>query len=370
MVMLTFAARFLTRTSAGRSPGVVAVLVALLAVSSASCKKEATAPDTFIVLYAAPNATLSRGGKKLALRVGDQLRTPDTIRTGDGSVDLQSRKGLTLRIRKFTEIQIGVMGIPGGEGLHLKNGGIMARMDRKARAEDFQISTPTSIASVRGTTFSVAVEDGKRPVVKVLEGRVALAPRAEIAKKEGPAEYIQGTEQILDGGQSGSLPAKMEDDLLRMATLLSNSVIEQDRRLALERDLKDTVRGLAVETKALALSPQEEAEKDTLVKVDSEIMNELLEKGLPEVRVKLAKEYERRLDAALTVVEKKVGTKTFKSKGELLDHYKVLEIVVTKDGKSHPGAVVAQAGDTLILHTVRGVERMKKDRVNYIDYVQ
>ena len=345
-------------------------MTASLVLFMTGCKKAPSAPDAFVVLFAGADAKVERAGKTIPLRVGEMLQAPDAITTGDGNVDLQSRRGVALRVRKFTELRLGALGVASGDGLHLRNGGIMARMDRASRAEEFNISTPTSIASVRGTTFSVSVEDGKRPIVKVMDGKVALAPRAEIKKDGAVSEFVTGAEQILDGGHSGSLPKKLEDDLLRTATLLSNSVVEEERRKALEADLRRIVRVVPVQMKPLMLTPQEEAEKDTLVRVDSEVINALLVNNKPEAKQALKQAYELRLDAALTVVEKKVNARTFKNKADLMEHYKVLEIVVTKDGKSHSGAVVAQAGDTLILHTLKGVRRLKKDRVNYIDYVQ
>ncbi len=356
-----------------RSLFVAALALPLVLIGSTACGKEkpvAAVPDAYIVLFAGSDAQLERAGKQRPLKVGERLQAPDGIRTGDGSVDLQSRRGVTLRIRKFTEVRLGSLGTPTQDGLHLKNGSILARMDRKSRQEEFQVTSPTSIASVRGTTFSVTVEDGKRPTVKVMDGKVALAPRAEVKRPDAKPEYVQGEEQVLEGGTTGALPAKAEEDLLRIAEHLSNSVVEEERRKELEAELKKVVSSVRIEPKALALSPQEDADRETLVKVDEEILADLLDKQKPDALPKLKKEYERRLDSALTVVEKKVNTKSLKSRAEIIEHYKVLEIVVTKDGASHSGAVVAQAGDTLVIHTTKGVRRLKKDRINYIDYVQ
>ena len=39
-----------------------------------------------------------------------------------------------------------------------------------------------------------------------------------------------------------------------------------------------------------------------------------------------------------------------------------------RDGSKNSGAVVAQAGDVIVLHTVKGVFRVNKEQVDYIDY--
>lgn len=345
------------------------ILSLAVALSLPACgTKEAVQKEAYIVLFAGGGSQVERGGQKVDLRVGDRLEAPEIIHTTNGTVDLQSRAGAVVRVRKYTVVRLGALGSTAGKGLHLRNGSVLAKLKRRSQADEFAITTPTSIASVRGTTFSVSVEDGRQPTVRVLDGSVAVAPQAEIKTGEQTA-LIKGKEVVVEQGSVASLPIPLEQELLRTAALLSQAVVPEDQD-QLRKQLEAAVQSVAVNQKATAADPREVAEADTLVQVEMATINEVLDRGEAVAREKLKKEYEKRLDQALVVVEKKMQTKTFKDRKELLQYYKVLEVVVTKDGKSRSGAVVAQAGDTLILHTTKGSARLKTGQVDYIEYVQ
>ena len=110
---------------------------------------------------------------------GVQLRNGDRVHTGfKAGVTLNFPDGSRLHIGPMTLLQIrNISRGPGGEGavfarLLLKTGEVTAQVNRSTGARgDFQVKTPTTTASVRGTKFSVAY-DGTATTVAVTESSV------------------------------------------------------------------------------------------------------------------------------------------------------------------------------------------------------
>ncbi|MBL8992081.1 MAG: FecR domain-containing protein [Spirochaetia bacterium] len=123
------------------------------------------------------------------LTTGKVLSTGDKIVTGPGcQVVLQLRDGTRLEIAEESHLVIGDESIDGGKKriFSLQFGELIAKVRKLASAdESFVIVTPTAIAGVRGTVFSVAVGEDGTTQVGVSEGSVAVD--SELSEKETPA---------------------------------------------------------------------------------------------------------------------------------------------------------------------------------------
>ncbi|EMF72388.1 hypothetical protein LEP1GSC151_4180 [Leptospira interrogans serovar Grippotyphosa str. LT2186] len=123
-------------------------------------------------------------------------------------------------------------------------------------------------------------------------------------------------------------------------------------------------------------TPQEIAEIETLVYADRILVDQALaEQDSNEVQPfisSISSEIQRdqsfKLDQALNKIQAKIERNVLKYESEIYEYYNVLETVVKEDGSKLSGAIVAQVGDTLILHTPKGAIRLNKNEIDYIDY--
>jgi hypothetical protein len=112
---------------------------------------------------------------------GIELRNGDRVHTGfKAGVTLNFPDGTRLHIGPMTLLHIrNISAGPGGAGavfarLLLKTGEVTAQVNRSTGAAgDFQVKTPTTTASVRGTKFSIAY-DGTATTVAVTESSVEV----------------------------------------------------------------------------------------------------------------------------------------------------------------------------------------------------
>lgn len=110
---------------------------------------------------------------------GVKLANGDRVHTGfNASVVLTYPDGSRLLVGPMTIIQLTDIDVGPGGGIRarvlLRTGEVTAQVNRSTGARgDFQVKTPTTTASTRGTKFSVAY-DGSATTVKVTESSVAV----------------------------------------------------------------------------------------------------------------------------------------------------------------------------------------------------
>ena len=125
-------------------------------------------------------------GKSVALKVGQLVHAGDVIRTGaDGSVELRwARWAGAMRIKvgpstTFT-VKRAVTNRSNGEEesrLRVDEGTIWVRLRKALTGKSkFEVETPTAVAAVRGTVFSVTVKGDGTSEVSVWKGVVEVAP--------------------------------------------------------------------------------------------------------------------------------------------------------------------------------------------------
>lgn len=101
-------------------------------------------------------------------KIGQLLTKNDLIKTENGTVTLQLKNGSAIRLRQFTTVTFSNL-----EEVSLPHGQILVSVKKLDNQTDFRINTPTAVAGVRGTMFSVtSVDNGTE--VSVLEGAVEV----------------------------------------------------------------------------------------------------------------------------------------------------------------------------------------------------
>lgn len=101
-------------------------------------------------------------------KIGQLIAKNDLIKTENGTVTLQLKNGSAIRLRQFTVVTFSNL-----EEVSLPHGQILVSVKKLDNQSDFRINTPTAVAGVRGTMFTVtSVDNGTE--VSVLEGAVEV----------------------------------------------------------------------------------------------------------------------------------------------------------------------------------------------------
>lgn len=159
---------------------------------------------------------LRGGGERVPAEVGRLVRAGDVVRTGpDGCVHLRwVRWAGGMRIKIGPEARFEVVRAVRNRStedeesrLRVDRGKIWVRLRRALTGRSkFEVETPTVVAAVRGTVFSVAVAENGATEVEVLEGQVKVTG-------------TEGAEGTLTGGSQTRLGSGQRSVATRPLTL-------------------------------------------------------------------------------------------------------------------------------------------------------
>ena len=339
------------------------LLIFLSSLAGTQCSQKKQVP--VIVIFSSEGSKFIRDGKQMPLKKGMLLKSDDTLITDREAVDLQTGTGTLLRVQKFTTVQLSEIGQ--NTRIKMQQGSLMAKVNKNDSASSFEVQTPTLIAGVRGTTFTVD-ESG----VRVVEGKVAIKPNSAIlddtgiseAQKQAVAKALDSQEKVVEAGQSATMGEQyntMMEDLKKKVA--SNETIDDQT--------------IEPSTQLIQINPNEtsfkdKAEEATLVGISDELFIRSVE-GSPAQSDSLAKEiteqYETKRDLALDVLEKDtLAAIKMDTDEDIKKHYLVIEKVYTFNNEVYVGAVLAQAGGILVVHSRKGMRRVPVKQVDYIDY--
>ncbi len=161
-----------------------------------SCGKSVEAPAgiTFLIGDVKVNG--------VPARQGDMLRANAQIVTGDqSSCDVRIGESL-IRIKESSSLtlaQLSAQGSPENTLLALESGKMLCKPKKLLKDESFIVKTPTAVAGVRGTQFSIEADREKTTTFKVFEGEVKVAKRTSqldanielVIEKAKPIEHNQ-----------------------------------------------------------------------------------------------------------------------------------------------------------------------------------
>lgn len=371
-----------------RKAGLLAVLMLSLTVAFAfNCgeQKPSEAQRSMIIVFASGNAMIVREGKEVPAKVGMVVNENDVLKTTNGTVDLQTKNGSAVRIRNYTTVTISKLY---GEGsadtrLSMQHGGLLANVKRKSGKENFTVTTPTAIAGVRGTTFSVDSNEGEPTRVKVLDGSVAMKPRVaalekfsneEIASSENlkKLQDLQAKQEvIIEERTEAILDPEVEKEVLAINEKVESGEVDaaevEELASAAVVTLNKGDEEKVVKLVSSEITTEEMAEKATLVTVDEDLADRVRD-GDNQAQDELRRQRDAKQELVLSQIEEQAAQTKLNSEAEIRKHYNKLETLNLRDGQSITGAVIAQTGNVLIVHTKDGVRRLKTTEVEYITY--
>ncbi len=166
-----------------------------------------------------------RGEKKLF--AGDMVLTGDLIETNaDGKVDLAFSDGAMVRINPGSRLKIEELKSDDKSNftvsLYLQKGESTSLVRRITARDSYRVVTPTAIAGVRGTSFSIET-DGQNTRIVLMEGRVeASAGSAQsVILEEKDTVSIPAGASSLEVTRDEAAAAEKTADLQEMNTNLN-----------------------------------------------------------------------------------------------------------------------------------------------------
>lgn len=363
--------------------GSIVTLTLILAMTACKEKSNAEQPLSMVITFTSGDVKIVRDGKEVPAAIGMIVYEKDLIRTENGTVDLQTRTGSAVRVREMTSLTVSkIAGKDGGETrIDMEHGGMLANVKKASANEGFSVATPTAIAGVRGTSFSVEVDPFERTSsVKVIEGKVAMAPRIKILESATPEQIekdpalkkiaeLQSREVVIEEKSEGRLNPDIEKKILAVNELTSKA--SEDQIEPIRKEVEKVVAEIqpvpaekTVITSEARITDQDIVEKETLVVVDSSLLEKLEgDQGNESVVREMKESRQQKQSAILKKIEEFASKTNLKDEKEIQRHYNKLEVITLLDGTRITGAVIAQTGDVLVIHSPQGVRRVNKSDV-------
>lgn len=124
------------------------------------------------VVSAAGDMRINRGGVEIAaFKAPYKVMQGDEIITGESSALLQFDNGAVVKILKRSSVLAASLG--NRFQFDLRNGGIITRIPQLSEGNGYEIHTPDTVVSVKGTEFGVEYENGKTTIY-IVKGTVSV----------------------------------------------------------------------------------------------------------------------------------------------------------------------------------------------------
>lgn len=316
-----------------------------------------------------------------AIRSGSIIKSGQLLKTGPNSFcDLQVRGSETsAMIRLKSNSELTLTGRQFGEKkeilAELKKGNGMFDLDKITQGEDFRTTSPTAVASVRGTKFEVSV-NADSTSIEVLEGKVSSRPRIPALENLPPdvrersrivhdsVEGLKQKEVVLEPGKKIEIQAvKVSPEVEEAARKAMEAQSSGDPKKAQEvaRTLDESV------------APKEEsirkAVEQTTPVVPEDIPEPLKKEKLEEYNelIRIEKEKLKGDDVSQVVTER-----NNQNQGKLMKRIekvfnKPSETLVLNNGARVSGVVI-QVGGTYYVYTLNGQVAYPESQVSGIEF--
>ncbi len=339
------------------------IMLILSAALFAQCgyRPSEAAKTSLLVVYVTGSAFVVPQGKpEVPAAVGMIVRENDVIRTESGSVDLQTVRGNAIRVREMTTMSVQAIRAKGETRLGIKNGAILAKVQKASQEESFVIATPTAVAGVRGTTFSVEIGADSRSAVRVIDGKVSLSPRISALENKTPEQIqadpllkklaeIQAKQAVIEDRMQGRLNPELEKQILQAQETQKPEVITSEK---------------SAEAEKVEIPVRELVESRTLVAVKAELIDKAI-RGEAQAEKEIMDQREIAKERALDVIMKEVSNFEMKSEEEIRKRYARFELITLNSGEQIRGAVIAQTDSSLLVHTTSGVRKIPRVELMY-----
>ena len=236
-------------------------------------KKEAISPR---VAWFMGEVVAEKEGIKRKLALGDYLSAQDIIMTGKtGNVEIMVGEGAIIKVAHDTKISISTLINEQDETATKVNvdfGKVVSVIKKEKKYQDFEVTTPTSIAGVRGTSFITSVErpDGKE-CSKECSARFAVIEGTIAIKKHG-SDY----ELILTSNTEALIRKDMEFNKSLVRPLNKKSLDKMKEDIVFHKNevlgysrLVEELRSSSKELREFEVSGSLEDTKQNMAKIES-----------------------------------------------------------------------------------------------------
>lgn len=310
-----------------------AVLLMFVSFLPFCSKKEASVKEVKgIIVFLSGDVHLFRKGNALPVTLGLAIDAGDRIETGAGSLAVvQITDKNIVRVAEKTVLEMSTIEQNSQVSLFLQKGEIASKITRLEKNGAFTVKTPTTVAAVRGTEFSVAVQDGKEKVA-VLSGKVAVGLTKD-------ADQADKKETIADSGNTVVV------DTVKKEPAVSVRKIEKDEEATLKKvsevqllpELSKTQTG-DVDVRKNEISKIEADKNETPAQTKQEKITQLI----------------------------KEKPKSIEQIKEVFDHIDELSLY---SGKTIRGAIISRGTEYSVL-TTEGVVKVPADKIRQTNIIK
>lgn len=295
-------------------------------------------------------------------KTGKTVQQSDVLRTQEKSmlvVQFSQKAIITIRSNSLLRVQDLQTKKDGGQSLQvfMKEGTVFNKILRKEKGKDeFQVYTPSAVAGVRGTSFSVTVKDDQMNV-RLLKGKVALrritrkAETTDGNKEDDIAKLSEQSKQNVDNSEEIVLTA---GEKIRV----SSEKVEK------KESLEVTEKTRLEEFDKIAFADDQKIEQVIEKSKEGKSSEEIQKEVIPEViPPKIIENIQEQiildtLDPATDALEEKGEAKKPRMTiDQLRAKYGKLSRVNTKDDKEYIGAF-KQVGGNVEVQTINGKVRI------------
>lgn len=161
------------------------------------------------ISFMAGDVKVVRDGKPNKAEFQMALVSGDIIKAGSGSfADISYENGTVIKVLQNSTIRIGTKNVAGSESMSVTSGIVTGKFAKLMKGQNAtqKIYTPTTVCSVRGTEFSVAVSEGADSRVQMKEGTLDVYnPQGQIKLSGRQNAEIGLAEKPAPGGKAESL---------------------------------------------------------------------------------------------------------------------------------------------------------------------
>lgn len=313
------------------TPGKMMMIALVIAIAAAyGCKKEEMGAG--VVTFTLGSVTIQHQGQELAAcKVKDTVREPDTIVTGPASMAVvQFSDDCTVQIYENTSFTILASGEKSRE-LFLKDGQVLTRLV-KSESSGLNVKTPTAIAGVRGTRFSVRYRKGVTQVA-VDEGKVAVkASRQDETGMAADESAVSKEEVVTEAGKT--------------AVVTAQAPLSAGKEAALVINVRDITTDEKQELKKFGTVPIiEDIEKKSIEEIES-----VIRKGIGHY----TQDQQSRIRDLLARPSRSID--------EIREVFNHVDEVTLYNGRVIQGAILSR-GETYRILTPDGVETVPEDEI-------
>ncbi|MBU1077762.1 MAG: FecR family protein [Spirochaetes bacterium] len=240
------------------------ILLSVILTMVLSCAPKKRVEFGFISFYYGDIEVIQSGKKtkpklKMILRSGDEVYTKEKAR-----IDIQLNNFGVIRVNQNSEIEVEKVITEINESLKvgMDSGQILCRISKLKKGQDMDVSTPTAVVGVRGTTFMVEQnKKEKTSEVAVTSGAVEVEnkkdPGTKATVKENETAKISTKDKVLNVAKGIDMNKLKELNVMEKVNIIKSSKninIDSLKKMNL-KNLKDLnikdMKGLGDEFKSM-----------------------------------------------------------------------------------------------------------------------